>query len=393
MLTTHSCDPGLELLLLLSRLELSRDHEKTILDLSQRIDDWCEVSHQAQKRFIFPLAYRHLRRLSPENLPAEQLEVMREQCLELVKNNLLMASSLKALVQKLLKPLGIPHLFFKGFSLAVRYYDEPVMRFSRDIDVLVPHERMVDLLEAALQQGYIPCDPQQLETDRTSLEFLSCVQGVITLMSPQGVVVEFHQRIDNTGTIYSTEALLSTVELVSFGDIEIPVMPTAELFVYICLHHTKHHWSHLHWLVDIDAIQRHPSFDLNDAYACAKKRNLTETVNASLELYEALASPRPGSQPMSAHGRQLLAACLAALEGDYKVEQALSRSRVTPDFSFTWQTNRWHWLRWKLFGWLRIFRPSYADYRDWPLPAGRQWLYRPLRPWRELSRRLASSRR
>ncbi|EWH01129.1 nucleotidyltransferase family protein [Halomonas sp. BC04] len=388
-----SFSPSLQLLILLSRLELSMEQEKSALTLCQQIDDWTQVSRQAQRRFVLPLIFQHLRRLAPENLPLDQLKAMKCQCIGVVQHNLLAISAQRKLVQELLQPLGISHLFFKGYSLAARYYDDPVVRFSRDIDVLLPRNRMVELLEVALDKGYLPHDPKGLETDRTSLAFLGRVQGVITLMSPQGVVVEFHQRIDNTGTIYNTEELLSTAEFVAFGDVEIPVMPTAELFVYICLHHTKHHWSHLHWLVDLDAIQRHPSFDLNDVYACAEKRNLTETVKATLELYKALASPNPGSQPMSAHGRQLLGSCLAALEGDYEVEQALSRSRVTPDFSFAWQTNRWHWLRWKFFGWLRIFRPSYADYRDWPLPVGRQWLYRPLRPWRELSRRLASSRR
>ncbi|MCG6656327.1 nucleotidyltransferase family protein [Halomonas campisalis] len=385
-------DPSSQLLLLLSRLELTIEQEKAVLALCSRIDDWAKLTDQARQRFVLPLVYRHLWQLAPENISPNEFEDMKYQCLTVAQHYLLVASTQRKLVKELTEPLGILPIFFKGHSLAARYYDEPAMRFSRDIDVLVPHERMVELLEAALKKGYIPCDPKQLETDRTSLEFLARVQGVITLMTPQGVVVEFHQRIDYTGTVYKTEELLSTAEFIVFEDIEIPVMPTAELFVYICLHHTKHHWSHLHWLVDLDAVKRHPSFDLNDVYACAEKRNLTETVKASLELYEALASPNPGSQPMSAQGRQLLEACLTALQGDYAVEQALSRSRATPDFSFAWQANRWHWLRWKFFGWVRIFRPSYTDYRNWPLPNRWQWVYRPVRPFREAIRRLGLSK-
>ncbi|EPC04237.1 hypothetical protein L861_02670 [Litchfieldella anticariensis FP35 = DSM 16096] len=381
--------PSLQLLVLLSRLKLSDTQEKAALTLCQRIDDWSQVSHQAQQRFVLPLVYRHLRRLAPETLSPLQLDTMKHQCMAAVQHNMLVITAQRKLVRDLLLPLDIRHLFFKGPALAARYYDEPAMRFSRDIDVLVPRNRMVELLEVALDRGYIPHDPKQPQTDRTSLVFLARVQGVITLLTPQGVAIEFHQRIDNTGTIYDTSELLSSAEPMRLGDAEISVMPTAELFVYICLHHTKHFWSHLHWLVDLDAIQRHPTFDLDTVRAYAARRNLTATVEACLDFYRAMSAPEPWRyQPNSEHGGELLVASLAALKGGLAKELEMHKKKATPDFSFAWQARTTHWLRWQVLGWLRLFRPSYADYKSWPLPPRWQWLYRVTRPFRELIARV-----
>jgi hypothetical protein len=379
----------LQLLVVLSRLELTRQQEGHARELCQVIGDWEGVAGLANQRFVLPLLYRHLKRITPDNLPAETLSSMRERCVRDIKNHLLIVSAYQKLVQDIFQPLDIPQLFFKGYSLSACYYDEPSLRFSRDIDVLVPRHRIVDLLEAALEKGYRPVKKlEQLATDRTSLAYLARVQGVVTLVSPMGVIVEFHQRLDYTGTIYDTDELLAKAETLTIGDLDIPVMPTAELFVYICLHHTKHYWSHLHWLVDLDAIQRHPSFDLDEVYACAAKRNLTATVSASLELYRALASADPWGQPMSEPGKQMLAACFSVLQGGCEAERSLKKSKTSPDFSFLWQASKSHWVRWRIFGWIRLFRPSYADYQSWPLPQRWQWLYRVTRPFREFYTRV-----
>jgi hypothetical protein len=386
-----SMPPSLQLLIALSRLKLSGEQERSALLLGQQVNDWSQVTRQAQQRFVLPLVYRHLGNIAPESLSQQQLEAMKQLCMVTVQHNMWVISAQRKLVNEILHPLDVSHLFFKGPALAARYYDEPALRFSRDIDVLVPRNRMVEILEAALDQGYIPNDPKQPITDRASLNFLARVQGVITLLSPQGVTIEFHQRIDNTGTIYDTDELISIAETVRLGGADLPVMPTAELFVYICLHHTKHFWSHLHWLVDLDAIQRHPTYDQGAVREVAAQRNLTSTVEACLDYYRAMSSAVPWKyQPNSRHSAELIRSSLAAIQGGLETELEMHKKKATPDFAFPWQAKASHRLRWKTLGWLRLFRPSYADYKSWPLPPRWQWLYRFTRPFREFYTRLGA---
>ncbi|WP_081786003.1 nucleotidyltransferase family protein [Halomonas sp. BC04] len=377
------------LLLLLSRLVLDEVQTSAACNLCKEVNDWEAVRHMAMDRFILPVVYRHLRHLEPFSLPAEQLALMKYQVMALYRHDLNVIANLAEIHEQLLLPLEIPYVTFKGPSLAVCYYDEPAMRFSRDIDILVPRERMAELLARALAAGYKPLVPHDLGNDSVSLAFVARYQKVITLLSPRDIVIEFHSQIDNIGTVYDTRALIDRAEPTRVGSAEVSVLPTDELFVYICWHHTKHFWSHLHWLVDLDAIQRHPSFDRQRAYSCAERHGLSSTVEVCVKMAELLGSPE--FVPHDNHDERLnglLKLSLEAMQGDLLFEHHLSSLKATPDYAFHWQTDLRHRLRWKLLGWLRRFRPSYAEYRVRPLPSGWQWLYCFLRPLLACRRRL-----
>ncbi|HSP57259.1 MAG TPA: nucleotidyltransferase family protein [Halomonas sp.] len=383
--------PTLRLLILLSRLELTGNQQREALTICEGIDDWHDVARQAQAQFVLPLVYRHLRRLDPPTLSTDVAVRMRDQCLIIVQQSLHMTSEQLRLVRDLVEPLGVPCLFFKGPTLAARYYDDPAMRFCRDIDLLVPKRQCVPLLEEAFNQGYQAREPEALKADRTSLDFAVRTQSVISLVSPRGVEFELHNQLDRSGRLYDIQTLIHASERLAMGGSQMSVMPTSELFVYICLHHTRHCWSHLHWLVDLDAIQRHPDFELTAAYACAKRRGVTATLDACLELYQALAASGPDEAiPLSANGQSLLDACLATLQGGQEVELAMRKSRPTPEFAFNWQTTPSYRLTSQLRQYRNHFLPKYPDYENWPLPPHWQWLYFLIRPFRILMESIGS---
>ncbi|WP_166637499.1 nucleotidyltransferase family protein [Halomonas ventosae] len=376
-------------MLLFSRLELDDDQTKAALALCDEVEDWEAFRSTARDRFILPVVYRHLRCLKPSSLPAEKLALMKQQVMALYRHNLNVIASLGEIHQQLLAPLEIPYVTFKGPSLAACYYAEPAMRFSRDIDILVPRETMAELLARALEVGYTPLDPPALTNDPSCLAFVARFHDVITVSSPAGVAVEFHARIDKSGWVYDSPSLIHRCEKTQVGNVNVSVLPTDELFVYICLHHTRHFWSRLHWLVDLDAIQRHPSFDRRRVLACAEQHGLSTTVDVCLQMAEVLGSP--DFDPHVQHGvrvDKLLRLSLAAMQGNDEFERRLIDHRSSPDFAFRWQSSWGYRWRWLLMGWLRFFRPTFELYREWPLPSRWQWLYRPLRPWRAFRQRL-----
>ena len=385
-------DPVLRLLILLARLELTTPQRQQALAVCRDIDDWTEVTRQAKQQFILPLVYRHLRRLSPSPLSTDAAAQMRHQCLSIVQENLLIRAAQQCLVSDFLEPLEIPHLFFKGPSLAARYYDEPTIRYCRDIDLLVPREHCAKLLEATLRRGYQALDPLRLNHDETSLDFALRTQSVLTIVSPHGVKLEVHTELNKGINLFPTTALLGMREPIKADGATLWVMPTADLFVYICLHHTRHYWSRLHWLVDLDAIQRHPDFSLTAAYDSADQRGLKATVEASLELYHALAAPAPANAGISSErAESLLTACLDTLRGGQASELALRKHRPTPEFAFSWQTTAAYRRYCRLRRWLTWLRPRYRDYEAWPLPPHWQWLYFFISPVRALMDRAKSA--
>ncbi|MFO8046016.1 MAG: nucleotidyltransferase family protein [Halomonas sp.] len=374
-------DATLRLLILLSRLKLTEAQRQAALALCNSVVSWPEVARRAEQHLVLPLVYRHLHELAPPTLsPADEYH-MHQRALILVQQNLLVTGEQQRLVIEILDPLNIPYLFFKGPALAARYYDEPAMRSCRDIDLLVSRHRCVELLELALKQGYLPLDPETLTPDRQSITFAVRVQSVVTIVSPSGVRIEVHHEIDRGAKIYQTETLLDNRVAYLVGDTLLYSMPTSEIFVYICLHHTRHYWSHLHWLVDLDAIQHHPDFNETWAHDCAEQRGLASTYSACMEFYRALASLEPESSVhLSQRSREMLGACFTTLQGGYKAEMALRRKRPTPEFGFTWQTSvTYRWAS-QIRERFPRFQPLYRDYQLLPLPPRWQWLYYVVRP-------------
>ncbi|SDK79746.1 Uncharacterised nucleotidyltransferase [Franzmannia pantelleriensis] len=386
-------DAEWQLLMLLARVGLTFEQQRAALVLCRQVASWDRLIDRANAQFILPLVYGHLQQLAPASLPAEHLAALRGRNLLLIQHGLRIAAVQRDIARDLLIPAGIPHLFFKGPSLGLRYYADPAQRFCRDIDVLVAPRDMPRLLSCALNKGFTSYLPTGLNNDERSLAFVCRAQAVITLISPQGVAIEFHQQLDQAGNIYDSEALIAMAERVFLNDTPLSVMPTPELFVYCCLHHSRHHWSHLHWLADLDAMQHDPAFDLQAVRACAERRGLTATLEACLSFSQACSGPSPWQDSrLSNHGHDLLNSCLTSLQGGYATEVTLRERNATADFAFAWQGRRLELLSSRARRLLRPWRPSYSDYQSRPLPRNWQWLYWLSRPLRGVVKHLTQSR-
>ncbi|RUR35553.1 nucleotidyltransferase domain-containing protein [Vreelandella populi] len=385
----HMADPSFQLLLLLSRLQLSQEHVQAVEELIPRIQDWEGFTRQASERFVLPIVHSHLSKRWKHRIPEPYIDVMKRYSFGALKHNLNMTAEFKHIIRDVLLPLQVPHLCFKGPSLAFQYYPEPAQRLCRDVDILVSRKDLPKILQHALSSGYQPYDPKALTPDDESVAFVAKHQKVVTLLSPRNVAVEFHTKIDNTGSVFNASRMLERRQPISVSHIDTWVMPINELFVYLCWHHTKHYWSRLHWLVDITAMQCHKDFNLDEVLACAERYSLGSTVNSCLEMIEYFSAPTKRTiEELTPNTRELVRTSILAMHGDVEFEHSLSRKKPTPDFSFDWQTTNTQIWQWRLWGWKRIFRPTYDSYTAWPLTRNWQWIYRCIRPFHEAYTRL-----
>ncbi|PKM21438.1 MAG: hypothetical protein CVV10_09380, partial [Gammaproteobacteria bacterium HGW-Gammaproteobacteria-14] len=158
--------------------------------------------------------------------------------------------------ESILRSNQIPHAFVKGEALAGCYYDEPGERFCRDIDLLVHGENLVQVAELAQQGGYRVFPNREL-LSRQDLHAAARFYPVISLFGPNQILIEVHSELDKTSQIFDTASLLDTVQSRTLHGHQLSVLPLSQHFVFVCLHSTRHLWSHLSWLVDIDAMVRH----------------------------------------------------------------------------------------------------------------------------------------
>jgi hypothetical protein len=395
--TGHTLSPELQLLLTCARLELTPPQQQRLRRLCGEITDWSALTRLADRHFILHLVYRHLRASASEAMPESVLAAMHPICQNRILRMIAIAGEQQRLVQRVLEPLGVPYALFKGPSLALRYYGELGLRQCSDIDVLIAPQYLVQVAEVLLAQGYT-LDPGQL-SDRYGTQALTAQDlgaacrylNEVTMISPSGFCLELHRLIDSNGYLFRTDALLAKAESIQLNGVNCQVLPTTALFVYICYHHSRHQWSQLHWLVDLDAIQRHPSFDLEAVVAFAKRSGLGPTVAAALALHQTCAQAEPQLVPLAnEQARSMRDACLYMLGASSAEQLALMQNRSTPDFNFDWQIHLWY----RCYLVVQQIRPTYADYKAWPLPLSLHLLYYLVRPvrlaWKQIAHQVNS---
>lgn len=385
--------PVTQALLLCARLELGPEQEAALAALGHDIRDWPALVALARYHMLLPLAYHHLRRLSDRaGVPDAVLADMHAHGRALALHSLDFIADQRSLINDVLAPLAVPHLFFKGQTLAAHYYGN-IVRPCRDIDVLVPRASLVEVAMRAQECGFTVDGPGALS--RQDMEAAAHYRPVLCMQGPRGVPIEVHHRLDKSGRIYDTEQLLAGVRHVRMHGQPLPVLPADDLFVYLCLHHTRHRWARMHWLADLDALMRHPEFDLDAVLGRAAELGVTSTVQASIRLQQLLARPGPWDGTGLDHPtRSLARVALACMDGGQEAESA-SRQQVRGylrDHAFHWQTTWQQRLLDRAVSWTAWFWPNYADYQQWPLPVRWHWLYVFLRPFTGLRRHLRRRR-
>ena len=352
------------------------------MTLCQKIEDPSELIFLAQTHMILSLMYKHLSGLRMEESSPALMKALRTRCFASVGLTLRLGAEQQQLVSEVLQPLDVPYVLFKGPSLAVRYYGDLGLRQARDIDVLIKGTRLFEVVEALLERGY-RLYPGMLAdlfdepfANRQDIEAACRYLNVITLVSPNGILLELHRFVDTMGHIFAPQMLLAMAEPLEFRGVSYQVLTTTALFVYICYHHSRHQWSRLHWLADLDALQRDPSFDLSAVRQLAARLGLTSVVNAALELHRACADSDPGAVDLTDPlARSMRDACLKNIAS----RDNLPASHRPPD-STSWMARMRYWAAIYL-------RPSYTDYKVWPLPTPLQPVYYLSRPFRGLLKR------
>ena len=337
---THRLDPATRRLLLLAARGAWSDAQRArALQLAAAVSDWDAFCDVAIRSFGACLAYRLLSTLDAGSVPPAILERMQQVSRMVAVRSLQIEGAMLDFTSGCLEPLGVRHAFFKGASLAHRYHSAPAARPSRDVDVLVDQAMAFAVVRHARQAGYTPVRPIG-PGDRDLARWMK-QETVYGMHSPNGVLIEIHHSLDHGDGVLDSHKMLGRAERIEFRGRSLPVLRTSDLFVYMCMHHTRHFWSHLHWYADLDAITAHPLFDLAEVREVAAGVRLGSTIEACLQLH-ALARTADWPEALSLDGgasEALLTRSVECLEGGPAREVKLRATRLSRDRAFAWQSS------------------------------------------------------
>ena len=92
---------------------------------------------------------------------------------------------------RVLETAGLAPIALKGAWLVHYAYPDAALRPMRDIDLLVPREKVLDGYDALLGAGYCELEPPEM----TLAEVIRLDKHMPPLLTPRGAVIELHHRL------------------------------------------------------------------------------------------------------------------------------------------------------------------------------------------------------
>jgi hypothetical protein len=115
--------------------------------------DWTEILRMARQHRIGPMMRWQLQHAHPHiRVPQRVADALTTQHKNWTTRAMAMQRELLR-VHGILEAAGIPHVFLKGAYLAYCVYPHPALRPLRDLDILIPPERLMDARAALIAGG------------------------------------------------------------------------------------------------------------------------------------------------------------------------------------------------------------------------------------------------
>lgn len=275
-MTTPDQIQAYQLLLALVNDPVDADHLEKLL--RQHID-WDDLFAQASRHEVLPLVYQGLKQVTT-HVPPEILTRYQNLFAANTLRNLQLHKELQSLIQRFQKA-GLPVIPYKGAVLAETAYGDLALRMFRDLDLLVPADKVRQAVRLLEGVGY------RLETEWPEARWPSLLKTINHLLlrhADTGWAVEVHWMVfhpmyvlpfdlepywsDRAGGVGGTTRLNNTDQL-----------------LMLCTHGTKHHWELLKWIVDVrQLVNRAQDLDWTRLWAFASRNGLCRCLLLGLEL-------------------------------------------------------------------------------------------------------------
>ncbi|CAM3268640.1 nucleotidyltransferase family protein [Paenibacillus lupini] len=284
---------------------------------------------------------------------------------------------------------GIRSLFLKGPVLAAMLYGDISGRTSGDLDIFVSKQDWDKCVKVLLEEGYA------LGEQYDSAAVLNNTERKthhISYIHPQKrIEIELHWRLNPDSVIEpSFEELWSRRQASSLNK-SVYTLGSEDLFVYLVLHGTRHAWTSLRWLMDIDRmLSGFLNWNrVNQLFAASRSASLGgKAILLSTDLLGSLLPEEAYAMTLNPKAHRL--AQLALIFIRQKV--VLFPEPESKEIAFVY--NRYllaamTFRQRQLYIWNKLY-PSSKDVTLLPLPKSMHFLYFPLRPflwfWRQVKR-------
>ena len=245
---TEYARPETELLLLCASPPGSEERTERIRQLAGQKLDWDYLLMAATAHALLPLLYWGVKGVRPEAVPTSLEQSFQQN----TQNNVHLTRELFQMMSWFASE-GIRVLPFKGPTLAAAAFGNLALRRYSDLDLLVRQEDAVRARRVLEANGYKAVPPVSELNPKWEDAYLRAYDE-FGMRGPDGQpLVELHWGVTPRYFCVALDIApyWERATTVNLGGHEIPSLGGEDLLMVLCLHATKHCWSHLSMVSDV----------------------------------------------------------------------------------------------------------------------------------------------
>ena len=382
----------LRLVIYATSVYTDEDEQRLINMLSRKPGaiDWKKFIYLTDTRHhVAAPVYKNLNQFSDGFVPADVMNRLRNVA-KIRRTTMLAKTGELVRIVKLFKENNIKVLPIKGPALSVQLHDDPCMRFSSDLDVVVQTSQVEAADKVLKQAGYIREIPDFKLTPRQTRAFLDKGHHFVYISSSGRIELELHWKLTTHEKLMPDlkfESVWQQKQHVRIGGVDVPVLSPFHTIVYLSVHGSIHRWYRLIWLHDMIAVLNRYRKEVawDNVIAYAKNTGIERMVVQGMLLGSSAANtvvPSPAVLRMAEADERIQSLYQMALEALSNENMMAKRSILNFDYYFS-----------KLYGFLLFKSPTYkikyikdhmttisADWTYFSLPDRLFFLYHFMRP-------------
>lgn len=294
----QALSPELQLLAACVRWPPSPARTAAVIDaLANPELDWARVALAVERHRVAGFVHDGLKAAGATSAPPDVLASIGASASADALLNLRFTGEAFRLVRQL-RDAGIDVLVLKGPGLMTLVYGNLTVRHSRDLDLLVPVESILQAGEVCQRAGYDRIEPPPSASDIELAEWLRWRKDFIYRHRTAFLTLELHFRATVSPRLtQGLDLWRARREIVVQRSASLPVPDGEALYAYLCLHGALCVWFRLKWLADIAALTAGRSeTELAALHAAAVERGVGRASGQALLLVEAVfGDPLPSS--------------------------------------------------------------------------------------------------
>jgi Uncharacterised nucleotidyltransferase len=232
---------------------------RVLIDRALATDlDWTRVVELALTHRMLPALLAALEAGDPSLVPAELLTALRQSCDLLRRHSARQLTELLDLLDAF-SGRSVTAVPFKGPALGQVLFNDPYLRPSSDLDILVlptDVQRVCEVLEA---RGYVDADRRPGGRPMTSAQhgmYRSVQCEYRYIRHADGFVVEPHWAFSQRALAVDVDyaGVIARARPIRLGNRTVPSLAPEDLLLALCIHGSKHQWERLNWIRDVAAL-------------------------------------------------------------------------------------------------------------------------------------------